>query len=276
MPVAKEQSLIGMTFAPGSLSQSSVKWHSVWILKFLHPMCRAWTSPTKLSLIQSLVENNPFDGTYWKFTASRKYLRDIVHRLVSDRYSAGKEYGDYLDVLLSEERNHNPKEIEDMLMVSLLAGRESTLGTFVWATYELCRDPKWISLLRKEIETIGMESDVIPFKEAEKYHVHRAVLFETLRLWPGLPKNARMAMDDDVLPAIDASNLPAVKISRRDFVLWSDYSTMRNTDVWGPDAEEFNPKRHLDAHGRFVTPKAPKFHGFGFGPRSWYGPIRVI
>ncbi|GJJ10846.1 hypothetical protein Clacol_005074 [Clathrus columnatus] len=169
--------------------------------------------------------------------------------MVFERLSSGKEYGDYLDVLLSKEKKNDVTEIRDMLMVLFLAGRDSTLGAFVWATYELCCNPEWILLLRKEIETVGTDNDVIPFKEIEKYHLHRAVLFETIRLWPGLPKNARVAMEDDVLPSINGSSFPAVKISKGDFVLWSDFSMMRDPGVWGPDAEKFNPARHLDVNG---------------------------
>lgn len=87
--------------------------------------------------------------------------------MVSERLSAGKEYGDYLDALLSEEKQHDIKEIHDMLMVLFLAGRDSTLGAFVWTTYELCRNPEWIASLRNEIEIIRTENDIICFKEAE-------------------------------------------------------------------------------------------------------------
>ena len=48
---------------------------------------------------------------------------------------------------------------------------------------------------------------------------------------PGLPKNARLALADDVLPALPDLNLPAVKIEKGEYVFWSDYHMMRSMDV---------------------------------------------
>ncbi|OBZ71490.1 hypothetical protein A0H81_08906 [Grifola frondosa] len=42
---------------------------------------------------------------------------------------------------------------------------------------------------------------------------------------------------------------------------------MRSESVWGRTANEFDPGRHLDPECHFVKPTAPKFNGFGAGPR---------
>ena len=52
-----------------------------------------------------------------------------------------------------------------------------------------------------------------------------------MRLWPGLPKNARLALCDDVLPAIPEHDLPAVKVEKGDYIFWSDYHMMRSKEV---------------------------------------------
>ena len=65
----------------------------------------------------------------------------------------------------------------------------------------------------------------------QAYSIHMAVLYETLHLWPGVPKNARRTLEDDVLPPIPEHGLPAVKIQRGDYVLWADWSVGRNTKV---------------------------------------------
>lgn len=70
----------------------------------------------------------------------------------------------------------------------------------------------------------------------QRYHVHLAVFYETVRLWPGLPKNARVALCDDILPAIPELGLPEVKVDKGDYVFWSDYVMMRDETV-SPSSE---------------------------------------
>lgn len=65
----------------------------------------------------------------------------------------------------------------------------------------------------------------------QNYPIHLAVFHETLRLWPGVPKNARLALSDDVLPAIPEHGYGPVPILKGDYVLWSDFAMMRNVKV---------------------------------------------
>ena len=64
--------------------------------------------------------------------------------------------------------------------------------------------------------------------------MHLAVFYETVRLWPGLPKNARYAIQDDVLPAIPEQGLPEVRVEKGSYVLWSDRLIMRDKTVSSP------------------------------------------
>ena len=62
----------------------------------------------------------------------------------------------------------------------------------------------------------------------KKLPVHLAVFYETLRLWPGVHKNARYASEDDTLPAIPELSLNEVKVHRGEYLLWSDRCMMRS------------------------------------------------
>ncbi|KAH9920284.1 cytochrome P450 [Fomitopsis serialis] len=220
-----------------------------------------------------------FDGTRSRFDAAKARLSAIVDDLIRDRSHPGgfdaEESTDYLTALLASTAEQDLSSTRDTLMTLFFAGRDSTQNVILWALYELTRSPGWISLMREEVASRppkGAEG-IITFGElqaphVQNYPIHLAVFFETLRLWPGLPKNARLATEDDVLPAIPEKGLPAVRVNKGDFLLWSDMAMMRNEDVWGPDAKEFNPRRHLGEDGRFVKPDTPRFHSFGSGPRA--------
>lgn len=73
----------------------------------------------------------------------------------------------------------------------------------------------------------------VPVGGRQRYHVHLAVFYETIRLWPGIPKNGRLVVQDDVLPELPEHGLPAVKLEKGDFVFWSDYHMMRSETVRG-------------------------------------------
>ncbi|KAJ3551513.1 hypothetical protein NM688_g4661 [Phlebia brevispora] len=217
-----------------------------------------------------------FDGRRAQFARAKAQINVIVDDIVKMRKEDmaadpdAKQNADYLTALLSSAEDKETSAIRDTLITLLFAGRESTQNTISWMMYEITRNPEWIARLREEAEQQAAESGTfIPsYAQLQSYPIHLAVCYETLRLWPGLPKNAREAEADDVLPAIPELNLPAVRVYKGDFVLWSDMAMMRNSDVWGPDAAEFNPRRHLDSDGKFIKPPTPKFHSFGTGPRA--------
>src|ERR1700744_3946658 len=65
----------------------------------------------------------------------------------------------------------------------------------------------------------------------QDHPLHLAVFYETVRLWPGLPKNGRLATRDDVLPAVPHRHLPEVKINKGEYVFWSDFIIMHDRGV---------------------------------------------
>lgn len=92
----------------------------------------------------------------------------------------------------------------------------------------------------------------------------RAVLNETLRLFPPVPMNER------------ATNHPvAVPTSQGRFyisgpntqILYLPVLMQRRTDLWGPDAENFDPERWLDERNRAFVADPMRFVPFDAGPR---------
>lgn len=65
-----------------------------------------------------------------------------------------------------------------------------------------------------------------------------------LRLYPVVPGNARFANKDTTLPRGGGPNGDSpIYIPKGSTVAWSAYAMHRRKDVYGPDAEDFNPDR---------------------------------
>ncbi|KZV67413.1 cytochrome P450 [Peniophora sp. CONT] len=233
-----------------------------------------------LNLISARRLFNPFwhwieyvTGDRFRFNRARSYIRNVVLQMVEARRAeirdipTGERPNDFLTALLEDPAFDDPVQIRDTLVTLLFAGRDNTQNVLAWGLHALMSAPEWIERLRAEATNNAAEDHELRYSDLSRYPVHLAVFYETVRLWPGLPKNARLALCDDVLPALPEHGIPAVKIEKGDYVFWSDYNIMRDEAVWGVNSNTFDPSRHLASDGSFIRPAQPKFNGFGAGPR---------
>ena len=107
----------------------------------------------------------------------------------------------------------------------------------------------------------------------------RAVLNETLRLFPPVPLNVRESRPEPVsLPPAQQASFPGAKsIPTPKEHLYMPGSTpimfmpllmQRNPDLWGPDADVFDPDRWLDPKRiSIVTANPMMYTPFSAGPR---------
>jgi len=75
----------------------------------------------------------------------------------------------------------------------------------------------------------------------------KALLNESLRLYPVVPANTREATEDTTLPLGGGPDGAApIFVKKGGLVAWSVYAMHRRKDYFGEDAEEFRPERWLD------------------------------
>lgn len=94
----------------------------------------------------------------------------------------------------------------------------------------------------------------------------RAIINEVLRLFPPVPLNERASSHPVVLPARPTETplyLPGTHTS----MIYSTMLMQRNPDLWGPDADLFDPMRWLDHRHKSVISDPFKFIPFNAGPR---------
>ncbi|KIY44375.1 cytochrome P450 monooxygenase pc-3 [Fistulina hepatica ATCC 64428] len=136
--------------------------------------------------------------------------------------------------------------IRDETLNILIAGRDTTATTLTFAVYLLAQHPEVLRRLREEILSKLGSSRRPVFEDFRDMKYLRAVINETLRLYPAVPFNIR--------------------------VLYSVFLMHRRKDLWGPDAEEFDPDRFIDERlQKYLTPNPFIFMPFNAGPRICLG-----
>ncbi|KAI6117840.1 cytochrome P450 [Pisolithus croceorrhizus] len=211
-----------------------------------------------------------------EFLLQGKGSRDIFTLLVKANMDAEAKHK------LSDE------ELYSQMRIILIAGQESTSHTINWTLLELARKPDIQSRLRSEIrqqesvihargDTQFTASDldnmpylnaVIKASEALRYHCAAAQVF-------------RMASQDCILPLSrpirteSGELMHEVSVPKGTRIIASVAAYNRNKDMWGEDADVFNPDRWLDGIAKDKKESATGAYAslltFGGGPRTCLG-----
>jgi cytochrome P450 len=165
------------------------------------------------------------------------------------------------------------KTLRDQLVSILLAGRDTTACTLAWAVYELSLQPHIVEKLRSEIiEKVGLErTPTYGDLKDMKYLQH--ILNETLRLYPVVPYNVRVALQDTTLPVGGGRDgLQPVAVLKGTPIGYSTLVMQRRADLYPP------PESGFPAVDKFVperwehwTPKPWTYLPFNGGPRICIG-----
>lgn len=197
------------------------------------------------------------NGQDEKGTLSRgKCANDVLSRLVHANGTADAK------VRLGED------ELLAQLLTILLAGHETTANSLSWALLELSQQPHVQARLRAEIRAVRLERKE-PELTATAIHSMpylSAVVKEVLRFHAPVYNTSRTAMRDDVIPLsrplYDTQGRPVheVMVPKGQKVLISIAAFNRDKDIFGADADRFDPERWLKEG--YVSKRA------GVGPYS--------
>ncbi|KAI9757049.1 MAG: hypothetical protein M4579_003618 [Chaenotheca gracillima] len=213
--------------------------------------------PTAFDLSQRwLATRGRFQDKYWlvtsrEFRSSVKTCHNFVDRFVrmalnpeqkdSSLEKGGKEKYVFLEALATQTRD--PVELRSQLMNILLAGRDTTASLLGWLFYILVRDQGRFDKLRAIIlEQFGTFNDPeeITFAKLKACQYLQWCLNETLRLYPVVPINGRMAQKDTTLPRGGGLNGESpVLVKKGQSVAYSVHVMHRAKEYWGEDADQF-------------------------------------
>jgi cytochrome P450 len=173
--------------------------------------------------------------------SAARTLESLVNEIIDARLAAPhREPYDLLDRLLlgSEDGSFSRREIRDEVMTLVLAGHETTANTLTWALALLSRFPSVRERIVAEIEDV-VGDRAASAEDVDSLEWTRAVISESMRLYPPAWNIERDALEDDVVGD--------VQVRAGDTIGISAYLIHRNREFW-PNPEGFDPRRFLPAN----------------------------
>ncbi|KDQ55429.1 hypothetical protein JAAARDRAFT_37440 [Jaapia argillacea MUCL 33604] len=201
-------------------------------------------------------------------------LKDAVEKKRRDGELGLKPVNGQLeDTLLDHLVNYTQDQriLKDEILNMLVAGRDTTAGTLTFVIYLLSQHPRVLFRLRQEILAVVGSHTRPTHENLREMKYLRAVINETLRLFPIVPFNVRTSIGATTWPSKRADGKPYY-IPARTRCPYSVFLMHRRTDLWGPDALEFDPDRFIDERlHKYLTPNPFIFLPFNAGPRICLG-----
>jgi cytochrome P450 len=193
-----------------------------------------------------------------------RVLRGAVSAILARRRAAGLQ-GD--DLLARLARAQDPEtgapmsedQLVDNLLTFLAAGHETTAKALTWTLYLLARAPQWQERILAEVRAV-VGSDAVTAEHLERLPITRAVLKESMRLYPPAPVMTRIAAED--------MELGPAKVAAGTFIVIPIFAVHRHRKLW-EDPDRFDPERFTPE--REATYARTQFMPFGFGPRTCIG-----
>ncbi|KAJ6324387.1 hypothetical protein OIU76_011648 [Salix suchowensis] len=169
-------------------------------------------------------------------------IHSMILDIVKDRRGSSTAK-DILQVILEGSENGGPgpssahEFIVDNCKDMLLAASEGTGFAATWGLMLLASHPEWQARARSEVKQV-CDGHLPDLDMLAKMKVIKMVVLEVLRLYPSVALVSRRAMQDVKL--CDMQVPKGVNIW-----IWGP-ALHRDPDLWGADADKFNPGRFID------------------------------
>lgn len=185
--------------------------------------------------------------------AIQRFDEVLLEILEYGKRSCGEVPENLLDILLNYRDEQGlpmaPNLVRDEMASIFLAGHETTAITLSWAFYLLERNPECEKRLHEELEEV-IKGATPTFEDLPKLVYARAVIDETLRLYPPVHVFSRQAIAED--------EIMGKKVPAQSMMVISSWLLHRHELLWDkPNA--FRPDR-------FMPDAAKKIHPFAYIP----------
>lgn len=199
-----------------------------------------------------------------------KHIKQVVaqNRAKAEKAETLEEASDLLSMFMirkdpTTDKPYTDEFLRDVVTNFMLAGRDSTAAGVLWLTWMLANHPECQEKAFEEIQRIRKgksASEPLVFEELQQMRYIEACFTETLRMYPSVPKNAKVAFKDDYLP-------DGTFVKAGSFVVYSPFLMGRLEQGWS-EPEKFIPERHMHDD---VKPSPFAMPTFQPGPRVCLG-----
>nr|KAF6336416.1 cytochrome P450 family 27 subfamily A member 1 [Myotis myotis] len=207
------------------------------------------------------------DGWNTIFSFGKKLIDQKLKEIEAQLQAEGPEgvqISGYLHFLLTSGQL-SPQEAMGSLPELLMAGVDTTSNTLTWALYHLSKSPEIQKALHEEVVGVVPAGQAPRHKDFAHMPLLKAVLKETLRLYPVVPINSRVIVEKEI--EVGGFLFP----KNTQFVL-CHYVVSRDPSIF-PEPESFQPHRWLKKSQPDTLGVQHPFGSvpFGYGVRACLG-----
>lgn len=186
--------------------------------------------------------------------------RAIILKIIQERKASIQSYDDLLDMLLAatyeDGSQISDEQLIDEILILFVAGHETTANALTFMVYLLGKHPEHILKIQKEYT---YDKENIEIASLSKLIHTKAVIDETLRLYPPAWITDRVAIEDD--------ELQQYTIEKGAIIGISFYEIHRSQKHW-LEPNLFDPSRFIGDQAKLHK---DYYYPFGAGPRMCIG-----
>ena len=222
---------------------------------------------------------NRFAKPFWKFdqlfqissdeqavSAAKKVVVEFAEKVIKGKRREVKKQNDedsggngrklgkdlisrMLDGAIARKQNITNKELIDVVLNFIIAGRDTTAAALSWTMFELIG--KQDGIINNAIDSIKKETNGKELQELNEEEIFnivysklgyiKAMLSEGLRLHPSVAKDVKYCVKDDVLP-------DGTPVKKGMVVFYSPYIMGRSPKLW-KDPLRYDPNRWIEEEG---------------------------
>jgi cytochrome P450 / NADPH-cytochrome P450 reductase len=206
-----------------------------------------------------------------KLQADQALMVQTVQQIVRERRESGSvgTVNDLLDRMLTVVDRQSGEKLDDRNIIAqcitfLIAGHETTSGLLSFALYALLKNPDVLARAYDEVDRVlGTDLGALPtYAQTHQVSYVNQILEETLRLWPTAPAFTRHPYEDAILGG-------KYRLGRETAATILTPMLHRDKEVWGDNAEAFDPDHFSPENRAKIPPNAYK--PFGTGQRACIG-----